>query len=68
MAVSGDWKSLNEFYMEIGLDEIKPGDSLGFDASNMIDLWFSAQLDDNGRPLVVMDYKVMPKVKYKEMF
>ena len=54
--------------MEIGLDEIKPGDSLGFDASNMIDLWFSAQLDDNGRPLVVMDYKVMPKIKYKEMF
>lgn len=68
MAVSGDWKSLNEFYMEIGLDEIKPGDSLGFDASNLIDLWFSAQLDDNGRPLVVMDYKVMPKIKYKEMF
>ena len=61
---SSDWKSLNEFYGELGLDEIKPGDGLGFGTDNLIDLDFSGKLDDNGRPVVAMDYKVMPKPRY----
>ena len=64
MITSGDWKSLNEFYGEIGLDEIKPGDGIGFSGETPIELDFSAKLDDNGRPIVAMDYKVMPKPKY----
>ena len=62
--MSSDWKSLNEFYGEIGLDEIKPGDAMGFGTDNLLELDFSGQLDDNGRPIVAMDYKIMPKPKY----
>lgn len=36
--------------------------ALGTD--NLLELDFSGQLDDNGRPIVAMDYKVMPKPKY----
>jgi len=64
ITMSSDWKSLNEFYGEIGLDEIKPGDAMGFGTDNLLELDFSGQLDDNGRPIVAMDYKVMPKPKY----
>lgn len=66
IVTSSDWKSLNEFYGEIGLRDIKPGDGLGFGTDNLIELDFSGQLDDNGRPVVAMDYKVMPKPKYWE--
>lgn len=64
ITMSSDWKSLNEFYGEIGLDEIKPGDAMGFGTDNLLELDFSGQLDDNGRPIVAMDYKIMPKPKY----
>ena len=57
-------KEAHEFYGEIGLDEIKPGDAMGFGTDNLLELDFSGQLDDNGRPIVAMDYKVMPKPKY----
>lgn len=65
MANSGDWVSLNEFYLDVGLKEITPGDSMGFNIANPIELWFSAQLEDNGQPIVAMDFKHMPKLKYE---
>lgn len=65
MANSGDWVSLNEFYNDIGLKEIAPGDSMGFNIAHPIEVWFSAQLEDNGQPIVAMDFKSMPKLKYE---
>lgn len=57
-----DHISLNEFYYELGLDGCEVGDDLGWDVcSGLIDLDFSAQLDTDGVPCIVIDYMVAPK-------
>lgn len=54
--------SLNDFYYEIGLDEISIGDNLGWDIdSGYIDLEFSSQLNEDGTPCLVVSYRVAPK-------
>ena len=48
--------SLNEFYLDIGLEPIKDGDQLGWDAGEtQLDLIFTAKVAD-GKPVLVMDY------------
>lgn len=57
-----DYISLNEFYYELGLDGSSVGDELGWNvASGLIELDFSAQLDTDGTPCIVIDYSVAPK-------
>lgn len=57
-----DYISLNEFYSEIGLDDVSIGDELGWNvARGLIDLSFSAQLDTDGTPCIVIDYCIAPK-------
>lgn len=60
-----DYISLNEFYGELGLDDVSIGDELGWNVSRgLIDVNFSAHLDTDGTPCVVMDYAVVPKRGY----
>lgn len=57
-----DYISLNEFYYELGLDGSSVGDELGWNVSTgLIELDFSAQLDTDGTPCIVIDYSVAPK-------
>lgn len=57
-----DYISLNEFYTELGLDEVSVGDDLGWNvARGLIDVNFSAQLDTDGVPCIVIDYSIVPK-------
>lgn len=57
-----DYISLNEFYYELGLDGSSVGDELGWNVSTgLIELDFSAQLDTDGTPCIVIDYTVAPK-------
>lgn len=57
-----DYISLNEFYYELGLDGSSIGDELGWNVSTgLIELNFSAQLDTDGTPCIVIDYTVAPK-------
>lgn len=57
-----DYISLNEFYAEIGVDQVSIGDELGWNvASGLIELDFSAQLDGDGVPCIYIDYTVVPK-------
>ena len=57
-----DYISLNEFYYELGLDGSSVGDELGWNVtSGLIELDFSAQLDTDGTPCIVIDYMVAPK-------
>lgn len=57
-----DYISLNEFYYELGLDGTKIGDELGWNVvRGLIELDFSAQLDTDGVPCIVIDYTVAPK-------
>ena len=56
-----DYISLNEFYYEIGLDSCLVGDELGWNVQdNLIELDFSAQLDTDGVPCIVVDYVYPP--------
>lgn len=60
-----DYISLNEFYYELGLDGSSIGDDLGWNVeSGLIELDFSAQLDTDGVPCIVIDYMVAPKRGY----
>lgn len=53
--------SLNEIYYSIGLDGIKLGEGLGWNIDRgMVEMRFSTQLSDDGRPCVVMDFKTPP--------
>lgn len=61
-----DYVSLNEFYYELGLDGVEIGDDLGWNVSKdgrkgMIDVDFSAQVDHDGKPTIVLEYLVAPK-------
>lgn len=60
-----DYISLNEFYYELGLDGINIGEELGWNVTRgLIEVDFSAQLDTDGIPCIVIDYTVMPKRGY----
>ena len=57
-----DYISLNDFYYELGLDGSSIGDELGWNVTRgLIELDFSAQLDSDGVPCIVLDYMVAPK-------
>lgn len=58
--------SLNEFYNAIGLDPIKIGDNIGWNIDKgYIDLSFSSQLTEDGKPCLVLDYRVGPNYDYR---
>jgi hypothetical protein len=60
-----DYISLNEFYYELGLEGCSVGDDLGWNVTRgLIELDFSAQLDEDGVPCIVLDYTVAPKRGY----
>lgn len=57
--------SLNELYYEIGLDEVRIGNYVGWNAEkSLIDMCFSSQLASDGTPCVVMDFAVAPQYGY----
>lgn len=60
-----DYISLNEFYYELGLESVAIGDELGWNVTRgLIEIDFSAQLDSDGIPCIVLDYAVAPKRGY----
>lgn len=57
--------SLNELYYEIGLDEIRVGNYLGWNAEkSLVDMCFSSQLATDGTPCIVLDFTVAPVYDY----
>lgn len=60
--------SLNDFYYEIGLDNIPLGDELGWTIDDgrdgRIDLYFTSQLTPEGVPCLVVNYRVQPRKGY----
>jgi len=56
------WISLNEYYIELGLPAIPLGDNIGWDVEKgPIDIEFSAQLTEGGRPCIVSSFRVDPR-------
>ena len=59
------WISLNEFYGELGLNEIDIGNNLGWDIDKgYIDVEFSSQLTENGTPCLVLGHHRPPTYMY----
>lgn len=59
--------SLNELYYEIGLSTIELGDELGWHIDRgLIDIEYSSQLAADGRPCLVIDYRVAPQYDYRK--
>lgn len=60
--------SLNEFYSEIGLPEIRLGDDLGWNVEDgIIELNFSSTLDDRNRPCLVVSYDISPRFDFRSL-
>lgn len=57
--------SLNEFYDEIGLEHTKIGDNLGWSIdSGYIEVEYGSTITSDGKPCLVLDYRVAPKYDY----
>lgn len=69
--ISDMYISLNEFYNEIGLEDVRVGDIMGWNICNgkdgFIKLDFDARLDDDGEPCVVVDYLNPPKHDFSRL-
>lgn len=63
-----DYVSLNDFYYELGLEGVNFGEDIGWTVRNgrsgMIKIDFSAHLDDDGIPCIVLEYAVAPTRGY----
>ena len=60
--------SLNEFYYEIGLNQITLGDVLGWNIDDgLIEVMFSSQLAENDIPCLVIDFNVFPRYDYASL-
>lgn len=58
--------SVNEFYDEIGLEQIAVGHDVGWNIDRgLIDLEYSAQLTPDGTPCMVISYAVSPKWDFR---
>lgn len=67
MIKGDDYVSLNDLYYELGLDPTKFGDDIGWNVNTgLIEINFSAQLDTDGVPCIVLDYTVAPKRGFNE--
>lgn len=53
--------SVNDFYDELGLAHIKPGDDLGWNIRDgLIDFHYDSILNDKGEPCLLLDYHMSP--------
>ena len=61
--------SLNDYYGEIGLPSCDIGDDLGWNANKgMIELNFSSRIADDGRPCLVVSFRVEPRYDFRELY
>lgn len=57
--------SLNEFYTEIGLENIRLGEQIGWKIDKgLIDIDFSAILNEDEKPCIALNYIVLPDSTY----
>lgn len=61
--------SLNEFYYEIGLDNVKIGNDLGWNSIDEQDISvrFSSHITKNGKTCLVIDYDYAPRWDYRNL-
>lgn len=62
--LSNMWVSLNEVYSDLGLPSIDLGRDIGWDVDKMLEFNFTSKLTEDGRPCLVIDYMVGPRLSY----
>ena len=59
--IIGDmWGSVNEWFMELGLDEVGLGDNVGWNVDHMMDIHFTPADTPFGKPCYVIEYRREP--------
>lgn len=67
--VTNDYCSLNEFYDEIGLAATELGTAIGWNINNgIVEIYFSAQIADDGQPCVVVNYDIQPTYNFDKVY
>lgn len=65
--IADEYVSLNDFYYELGLDNTKLGDDLGWHIDDgLIEISFSSQLANGEIPCLVLDYQIAPQYDYRK--
>lgn len=59
-AINEMYASQNDFYALIGIPPIALGDELGWSTDVMCEIDFDAALDENDKPVIVLNYRVNP--------
>lgn len=62
------WVTLNEFYYEIGISNIKLGDELGFNVGDGIDIYFNSTVAPGEIPCLVMEYMAEPRLDFRKLY
>ena len=58
--ISEDYAPLNEFYANLGLEEVKVGDDLGWNVDHMCDVVFGTSMTTDGKPSLAISFKPDP--------
>ena len=67
--VSSMYVSLNEFYAELGLKPVAIGEDLGWNFDDReVEIFTSAQIAEDGRPCIVIEYSIAPHYEYNKLF
>lgn len=56
--------SLNEFFNELGLDEVGIGEQLGWNTDNLIEVSYDAVIADDNQPAISICYDTEPTAKF----
>ena len=64
--IQDGYVALNDLYFLLGLKTIGLGDDLGWNVDRgLIDIYFSSQLTEDGKPCVVIGHRLPPTYDYK---
>lgn len=66
--INEGYVTLNDFYYDIGLDDTKPGETLGWNINKggQVQFRFSSQVTDDGTPCLVLEFTNPPTYDYSQ--
>lgn len=61
------YASLNDLYLELGLDTIHLGEDVGWNSDHLIEVQLTAVLTEQGKPAVYLDFENRPQLDYHKL-
>ena len=62
--ISSDYASLTEFFDQLGLKGTSYSEEVGWTTQNMLDVYFSTVLSEDGKPCIAIQYTTPPAKNY----